>query len=394
LKQIFPPHAKNRLEEMENKVKRINSYEKITNAFANWETIGVWNASDLLTFLLTSRMTMQLAESIERNDKKEMQDSIEYLLHFINYLLLTNIHPPSETHKDHIPFYPKDTTYPRTYEDAQDKMRNNLVKFFAQKIYSNPTYLGEFSQIAGVKLWSSEQLKNLLIEKFLPRVTPPLLIKNVGLAKELFLFYKLISENIGYVIPTLLYQRIFKGLSDILIKKQKRPILIRVPDFIIIKGGHIMGIELGRERGYFGTQKGALITAFSGASGIPTTQVNILVGNPLIDKWFDFGFKCNRCYRSFTLCDAFIEGETGKRPSFYTLSDDQLKCQDICDSEKIKSCKDSSIYTKIMNFQTRQKNLKCIHYNCLISDEASSNDPIIPFFSKVEGLEVIKEGLL
>lgn len=394
LKHIFPPQARDRLEELEKDVRSMNKRREIISTFADWKTLGVWNVSDLLTFLLTSRMTMYLADSIERADKEGMQEAIRYLLYFINFLLLTNIHPPSEAHKDHIPFYGAGVPYPTTYEDAQDEMRSKLAEFFAQRLYSNPEYVEEISQVVGEDIDSVEKLKQLWRDRFLPGVTPPSLVKNIGLAKELFLFYRLLSENIGYVIPTLLYQRIFKGLSDILVEERKRPILIRVPDFILIRGGHIMGIELGRERAYFGTQKAALVTTFSGASGLPTTQVNVSIGNPAINRTQDFGFKCNRCYRSFILCKAFIEGEIGARDSFYDLPSAKVTCENICSLELANDCSDSVIRGGIKNYRTGQRNLKTVHFKCLLDGEIDETRMLVPFFPKVEGLEVLKEGLL
>ena len=98
------------------------------------------------------------------------------------------------------------------------------------------------------------------------------MIKNIGLAKELFVFHKLISQNIGFVIPTLLYQRIFKALYEAPSKKSNQLFVVRVPDFLVIKGGRVVGIELGRERQFFGTRKAELITTFSSACGIPTDR--------------------------------------------------------------------------------------------------------------------------
>ena len=172
-----------------------------------------------------------------------IKDSIKYLLYFINYLLSTNIHPPSESHKDNIPFYSeKEAEFPITYEMAQEKMREILSKCFAIKIKNHDSYKEDF-----INEFGEEDLEKSNKQKLLPYKTPPFLIKNVGLAKELFLYYKLISEDIGYVIPTLLYQRIFRGIHRLLMGNKVPNILTRVPDFIIIRGGRVRGIELGRE---------------------------------------------------------------------------------------------------------------------------------------------------
>jgi len=394
MKKIFPFNARDIVEDIERKVEGISSLKNISNTFAMWGTIGVWNVSDLLTFLLTSRITMLMAESIEKDSKENLKDEIRYLLYFINYLLSTNIHPPSESHKDHIPFHRSNVPFCRTYKDAQDKMREKLAEYFAKEIWNNHAdYVEEIKQETGESIESKEDLEKIIKNKFLPYKTPPFLIKNVGLAKELFLFYKLISEDIGYVIPTLLYQRIFKGVQNLLSGKSDKPILTRVPDFIVIKGGRVMGVELGREREIFGTQKGSLVSTFSGVCGIPTTQVNILITNPNLNKSYDLGYKCNRCYRSFRLCDAFIEGEVNG-DSFYLKTQENLKCVDICGAEKAERCMDAVIYTKIKNYESGLGNTMLVHFKCLLNDEKNHELNLYPIFPTVDGLEILKEGLL
>jgi len=128
--------------------------------------------------------------------------------------------------------------------------------------------------------------------------------------------------------------------------------------------------------------------------GIPTVQVNVLIGNPNIDgkKWYDFGFKCNRCYRSFRLCDAFIDGEVEKGKSFYDMNVDELRCSKICGNKSI-TCVDSVICTGITNFKTQLKNKKIVHYKCLFKEE-TRNQQLLPLLPRVEGLEILKEGLL
>lgn len=393
LKMIFPPNTKNKIEHLKKELLKLSKYQEIINTFSDWESIGVWNSSDMITFLLTSRMSIYLADSIERDDVEGARQSIQYLLNFINYLLLTNIHPPSKGHKDFQPFYPAGKPFPRTYSDAQDRMRTSLAEYFAQKIYVNNAYKQEFEEILGITISSPSDLSRHLKNDFFPRITPPFLLKNVGLAKELYIFYKFISENIGFIIPTLLYQRIFKGLSSFTSDQRERFILVKTPDFIVVRGGRVIGIELGRERPFFRTQKAVSIVSFSGACGIPTTQINVSMGNPIIDKWYDFGIKCNRCYRSFTLCDAFIKGESGVSSSFYKLPKNSLKCRSICGTERAKKCMDAAALTGITNYRTGRKNKKLVHLKCLFDDEISEELEPIPLYPDVEGLDVVKEGL-
>jgi hypothetical protein len=392
MKAIFPQIAKDRIENLEGIVTSSSKHKEIKGIFSDWRTIGVWNVSDFLTFLLTSRLTIYLADQVEEGDTESIKQADKYLLHFINYLLLTNIHPPSEGHKDFEPFHPSEVSFPRTYEEAQSKMRAIIAEHFANKIYSDAGLKREFEQILGHRVLSAQALSDELRESFLKEVTPPLLIKNVGLAKELFIFHKLITKNIGFVVPTLLYQRIFKGLANVF-SKQKKIVAVTVPDFIVVRGGRAIGIEVGRERAFFRTRKAELVTTFSGACLIPTTQINVLIGNPLIDRWNDFGFKCNRCYRSFILCEKFIEGEIGDRHAFDKMESEHLTCAGICGEEVAKACPDAVADGKIKNYASGRLNKKLVHYKCLYNNEVHNVENIVPLFPRIEGIEALEEGL-
>lgn len=224
--------------------------------------------------------------------------------------------------------------------------------------------------------------------------TPPFLIKNVGLAKELFVYYKFISDDLGYLMPTLLYQRIFKGIYKSLTNENYKLILTDVPDFLFIKGGRIRGIEVGREKRYFKTRKAALVTGFSGACGIPTTNLNILLGNPIINKWFDLGYKCNKCYRSFRLCEAFINGEIGEGDKFYEVAKEKLTCDNFCSKEKINNCKDAVIFTKkLKNYITDRENQKLVYHQCVTDDERDEKIITVPLIPKIENMDVLLTGL-
>lgn len=396
MKTVFPPIAKDRIENLEDAVTTLSKHNEIKRTFSDWESIGVWNASDILTFLLTSRLTMYIADRVEAGDTESVKQADKYLLYFINYLLLTNIHPPSEAHKDYEPFHPNQVTFPKTYEEAQNEMRSIIANHFANLIWLDADLKGEFEQILGYGTLSCQALGAELRERFLKEATPPFLIKNTGLAKELFIFHKLIFKNTGFVIPTLLYQRIFKGLTNVLLGK-KGLVAVTVPDFLIVKGGRVMGIEVGRERAFFRTRKAELVTTFSGACAIPTTQINVRVGNPIIDhaldKWNDFGFKCNRCYRSFVLCKAFIDGESRDKTPFEEIPANDLTCANICGEGIMKECPDAVADAQIINHKSGRPNKKLVHFRCLYNNEISNVANIVPLFPAIEGLQALEEGL-
>ncbi len=398
MKAIFPPTAKDRIEELEKLFFQLSKREEIKRTFCDWESIGVWNAADIIEFLLTSRLTMYIAECIDTNDKEGVKQALKYLLYFINYLLLTNIHPPSEQHKDHEPFYPSTVNFPTTYKDAQDRMRSVIANHYANLIFNDPVLKREIEHVLGHGVLSFEALRLQLKEIFLPEKTPPFLIKNTGLAKELFVWQKLVLKNIGFVVPTLLYQRIFKGLS-IYFSNDNGIIMVPTPDFLIIKGGRVMGVEVGRERPFFRTRKAELVTTFSGACVIPTTQVNVKIGNPLIDlsigSWFDFGFKCNRCYRSFIMCKAFIEREINDDLQFEKIRPEDRTCVNICGEHGMRECPDAAIAAKVKNYASGRTIEKIVHLKCLYKDNIPHVElqKVVPLYPVVEGLSTLMEGL-
>ena len=390
MKSLFPVNARDVLEDVEATVGKLTKKPDIVETFASWRSIGVWNASDLITFLLTSRFTMFLADAIEKDDRDAVKNAIDYYLHFVNYLLLTNINPPSEYHRDYEPFQPSEAGIPGTYEQAQAQMRDTLASHFSALIWKEASLRKDFESSVGKSISSENELSQLLRDKFLPDTTPPLLIKNTGLAKELFVFYKLIKMKLGYVIPTLLYQRIFRELGAFLSGTASRLVLVRVPDFLIVRGGRTIGVELGRERAFFGTQKGVLVTTFAAACGVPTTQVNVQIGNPVIGKWQDLGFKCNRCYRSFVLCPKFIAGEIGDGAPFEEVGEDQMTCEKLCEE----LCEEAAVLANIFNFRTSRTNQKIVHYKCLRSEEMDENLRPVPLVPRVEGAEALLEWAL
>ena len=288
-------------------------------------------------------------------------------------------------------------SFPKSYEDAQNQMRDVMADTFSTMILEKKEYLEEIKLEKDLSSITKEKLRDVIRgnEKngFLKFRTPPFLIKNIGLAKEFFIHYKIASENKGYIIPTLLYQRVFKGLYKALTDEEYKIILSAVPDFLYIKGGRVRGVELGRERSFYGTGKASVISGFAGACGIPTSEVNVHIGNPSIDRWFDFGMKCNRCYRSFRLCKEFIKRESGDKESFYKMDKKDLICENFCDETKIVKCKDAVLFTQVMNYSTNRLNQKLVHYLCLGDDDVKDNATPVPLLPIIDGFDVIEEGL-
>jgi hypothetical protein len=338
-------------------------------------------------------------ENVEKdNNLEKIKDSIRYILNFINYLLSTNIFPPSESHDDDKNFHDKGVSFPRSYKEAQLSMRKELANNLTKKIWKKKDYANDLAVEQNIDLLNKESLKELIEgdfnrNGFFKHSTPPFLPKNIGLAKEIFVYYKLISEDIGFLIPTLLYQRIFKNLHSLLENKEYKPILTAVPDFLIVKKGRLRGIELGRENIYHNTGKRVLMSNFSAICGIPTTEFNLFISNPKMGIFKDFGYKCNRCYRSFRICDKFIEREVDSNPSFYETDIENLNCKNFCKEKEIEKCKDSIVKTGTLKYDTSRLNKKIVHFRCLEEEEKKDNPERFPLFPIIDGLELLNEGL-
>jgi hypothetical protein len=390
LKNILPPEGRDMVEQLEGMAQQNPSHDALMKTFSDWKDMGVWNVSDLVTFAMTSRLTILIADAIEDGNKQLVGDAIEYLLDFVNFLLLTNIHPPSESHGDLKPYHAVGSSFPRTYDQGQQSMRHELANAMGQSLYTSP-YKEDFGLFVGSSS-SPMDFSNFIEENLLKAgPTPPFLMKNVGLAKELFVFYKLMSEDIGYVIPTLLYQRLFRRLAGFLGGETKKQVLVRTPDFLVVRGGRVMGVELGRERSYFNTQKAALVTGFAGASGLPTTQINVVLTNPNISGAFDLGYKCNLCYRAFILPESYIMGESGRAARFETLPSTDLLCDKVCDAHP-GDCEDCAVTADVENYDTGRTNSLLVHLRCLPEADRLGR-AAYPLFPTIEGLEVIREGL-
>jgi hypothetical protein len=100
MEALFPNHSRGLIQELERGLSKLQNRASIRRTFADWSQMGVWNASDVITLFLSARLIFLLAEAIEEEDRKLFEDACKYLLHFINFLLLTNVYPPNENQRE------------------------------------------------------------------------------------------------------------------------------------------------------------------------------------------------------------------------------------------------------------------------------------------------------
>ncbi len=402
--------------------------KEIASELFNLEKAGVIYASDLLTYIFTSRLSISLSEKI--NDPKSLRKIYKFWLNFVNYLLITNVFEPN---KD---IDTKDLGTGK-YEDIQLKVRKSIVREIFLKLLDLIPALEIFEVIAnhgraggdaltkdqikdiGRELGLSEEnmrcnktelievikstderklskwIKNIsedhqiwqgLAGEYMPYSTPGFLIKNVGLASELFVLLKLINEDVGYIIPTLLNQRLYSRLRMACAGAQE-PIdkyVLFPPDFLLAREGKIIGIELGRG-------KPELISSFAAVSGLPTVFINAVIRNPSLKLERDFGYKCNLCFLSFTVCKKYIELFPERLDEF-----DGKSCSKLCDPKRARECLDSAVRCGLPSGEGNVETV--VHYQCLnechpnLAKEINTNK-IFPLYPEISGLEKLKIGL-
>lgn len=403
----------------------------ISSELFNLEKAGVTYGSDLLTYIFTSRLGISLEEKLKNNEKLDSVN--KFWLGFVNYLLITNVFSPNEGIDQ------KDLGTGR-YAGVQSKIRKEVTReILLQKLENrDPAKIMEYIIENGrmkrgnaVSLYKSrlkeigrnlglgekeldvnkdplkekitsadkekisEWIRDLakdsevwkgLAKKFVPLKTPGFLLKNVGLARELFVFLKLVYEDLGYVIPLLLDQRLYSRLDKAYTNWEtpKDRYVLYPPDFLLARQGKIFGLELGRG-------KPEQISTFASVSGIPTGYISPHFGNSKLDTMRDFGIKCNLCFLCFTLCKKYISMFPNQLNDFK-----QKTCSDLCGSKKARDCPDSVVKTEVPLEEGETKET-IVHYQCLKENyperaEKINDDEIFPLYPKISGLEKLKLG--
>jgi hypothetical protein len=333
----------------------INQRSYILERLFDLEGAGVTHTADMLEYLFTSRLPFLVEEFLKEvaknNNPKKLWDFYKVWFNFINYLLITNIFALNEN-------IDQCDIGTGKYEDKEWTIREVIVrKIFLNLPISiclptlfaniNKNELKELGSKLGLKKEETKTRKDKLIKiiskrleeekigmkfkewlnelpidsrlwkkltsNFMKYRTPPFLIKNVGLSGELFVLSVLMNENIGYLIPLLLHQRLFSNLKEVLKTPKVTSIdkyVLFPPDFLLLKQGRVIGMELGGG-------KTDLISTFAAVSGLPTAYVSPRVENSKFKVNRVFGYKCNLCLLSYTVCDKFIElfsegGDIGK----------------------------------------------------------------------------------
>ncbi|MGB3346118.1 MAG: hypothetical protein WBA71_02525 [Candidatus Humimicrobiia bacterium] len=431
-KELPSPPKEEVIRRVEEIKSSINQHSYILERLFDLKGAGVTHTADMLEYLFTSRLPFLMEEFLKEiakdNNPKKIRDFYKFWFNFINYLLITNIFAPNKN----VDQFDIGTG---KYKDKQLVIREVIVRkiflnlpisIYLPTLFSNikKNELRELGLKLGLKKEEAKTRKDKLIKIISKRLeekkirikfkewlnklsinsrlwkkltsifmkyrTPSFLIKNVGLSGELLVLLVLMNEDIGYLIPLLLHQRLFSDLKEVLKTLKVTSIekyILFPPDFLLLKKGRVIGVELGRG-------KTDLISTFASVSGLPTAYVSPRVENSKFRVNRIFGYKCNLCLLSYTVCDKFIElfsdGESIEKITY------KQTCVNLCGKQKAKSCKDAVVQIKVEDEKSKNFTTE-VHYQCLLKyrpdkGEKIKEEELFPLFPKVEGLDKIRLG--
>lgn len=366
-----------------------DDFNSISEDLLDLKKIGVTDISDFITYVITSRLPHIISKS-KITDRKKI---VTNLLKLINFLLYTHIFGPN----DKIDKHPINGI---SYSDYHKRLRKDLTIYIVDNFISklNPALVckifepqksPKISSLLGINCNSKKEvtinnksisLKDLkddeleiLTDFFCPIKTPGILIKNLGLATELLAYILLLKQEIGYVLPLLLHQKLFNNLS--FLKNDKfnasNNDFLTMTDFIVIGNhGRTVFLELGREKDFIPTN-------ISMNTGIPGGTIDLILNTNQ-----KLGYKCPVCFHPFTLCKRFIE----------TIIDQDIKMPTNCEfCDHNNECKDKAIKKKIKIKNNDEDHY--IHQSCWNESLGEVADSPIPIYPILKGTENIQKWI-
>lgn len=175
------------------------------------------------------------------------------------------------------------STRPAQRQQFMERLAAENLEHF----YANATETQRYQDLAGLN-------EEVFPGHALYRVMDSLLPKSAGVAIELLVYVYLLKRAIGYVVPLLFTQRLFRGPEN-----------FAPPDYLVLRpGGQVVGVEVGGGLGIYGApSRGKLeqVNRFVQDTSIPVITATM----PHV------GYRCPTC-RSWPLfCPEVVERVTG-----------------------------------------------------------------------------------
>jgi hypothetical protein len=124
--------------------------------------------------------------------------------------------------------------------------------------------------------------------RHLYKVMDSLLPRTPGLVLELIVYVHLLVKRLGYSVPLLVLQRLFRGQEN-----------LAPPDYLLLRpGGDVFGIEVGSGIGQFSLTQGKVdqVNRFTQDTSIPVVTATV----PHL-------YRCATCEGWITFCDSIID---------------------------------------------------------------------------------------
>jgi hypothetical protein len=207
--------------------------------------------------------------------------------------------------------------------------------------------------------------------RHLYKVMDSLLPRTPGLVYELIVYVHLLVRRLGYSVPLLILQRLFRGQDT-----------LAPPDYLLLRSdGNIFGIEVGSGMGQFSLTQGKIdqVNRFTQDTCIPVLTATV----PHV-------YRCEECKGWITFCDRVIERTAmGECPEYMSALDCPLFGENPCQH---------TVYFGRIEPGGDQRRYHYHHLlgNQYVQDRALRTDAdrrnrLLHYFPFVRGLERLKE---
>lgn len=325
--------------ETRDRLTALESYSRIAKQLYGGQEGRQMVLSDLLVYILTGRGYWAATESEE-----SFRDYIRAIMYIVNLLLI----------QEGILSVRADDR--RRFLEALEQ--EDIEHFFED--HDKTTY-EELKHYDGMITVREPRKLYKMMDSLLP--------KSIGTVIELIAYVHLLIRRLGYAVPLLFIQRIFKGRDN-----------LPPPDFLLIRENSIFGIEVGAGIGIYSLTQGKIdqINLFSQDTGIPVLTARV----PHL-------YRCEHCKEWIIFCDEIIE-----RTSRSEISE-EMACVD-CNNFNAGRCP-YIVYYGQPERSTERFRYHYSHFidNAYVQETALSSPEkkrtkLIHYFPYVDGLKMLK----
>jgi len=245
--------------QMRRKLVAIPGYRRLARQLYHGQEKRQMMLGDILLYILTGRGYWVAVE-----DSEGFQQFIRILMYTANLLLIQE-----------------------TLLSARPKERRRFLKRFQSARLAH-FFASDDERTAYSDLIAFGSRITVKEPRRLYKVMDSLLPRTPGLAIELIVYIQLLVKRLGYSVPLLVLQRLFRGQET-----------LAPPDYLLLRpNGNVLGIEVGSGIGQFSLTPGKVdqVNWFTQDTSIPVVTATV----PHL-------YRCATCDGWITFCDSVIE---------------------------------------------------------------------------------------